>query len=368
MLKTNVIIKGNCIEEMNKLPEKSVDAIFADPPYNMQLGGELIRPDNSVVDAVTDDWDKFESFAAYDKFTRDWLTAARRVLKDDGTLWVIGSYHNIFRVGAMLQDMGFWVLNDIVWTKVNPMPNFKGTRFTNAHETLIWCSKSPKAKYQFNYEAMKEMNEGIQMRSDWNLPICSGGERIKDKNGQKVHSTQKPEALLYRVLLSSTNPGDVILDPFFGSGTTGAAAKKLGRKFIGIEMCDEYISAAKQRIAEIAAPKDLSFLEVTRKVSEPRVPFGNVLEKGLLSPGDTLFDEKKKVKAVVRADGSLVYSDVKGSIHQVGAAAQGAASCNGWTYWYFEDKKKNLISIDELRSKLRAEMYPEKASGARRVA
>ena len=358
-MKLDTIYHGDCIEQMNKLPAKSVDVIFADPPYNMQLGGDLYRPDASVVDAVDDDWDKFADFKAYDDFTRAWIKAARRILKDNGNMWVIGSYHNIFRVGAEIQNQGFWILNDIIWEKTNPMPNFKGTRFTNAHETLIWCAKSEKSKYTFNYESMKAFNEDVQMRSDWHLPICTGHERLKDENGKKVHTTQKPESLLYRVLISSTNPGDVVLDPFFGTGTTGAVAKKLGRHFIGIERDEKYIKEATKRIQSIETVSDISLLEPTsKKVSnEPRIPFGSVVEHGLINPGTQLYDSHRRFKATVKADGSLVTENVKGSIHQVGAKIQGLPSCNGWTFWCFEDRRnKELEPIDTLRQKLKSEL------------
>ena len=350
------IIQGDCIEAMNALPEKSVDLIFADPPYNLQLGGDLLRPDNSKVDAVDDHWDQFESFAAYDKFTREWLKAARRVLKDDGAIWVIGSYHNIFRVGVAVQDLGFWILNDVIWRKSNPMPNFKGTRFANAHETLIWASKSQGGKrYTFNYDALKMANDEVQMRSDWTIPLCTGEERIKGADGHKAHPTQKPEALLYRVILSTTKPGDVILDPFFGVGTTGAAAKRLGRRFIGIERESDYIEHAKTRIAKVIpiAPGDLDVMGSKR--SEPRVPFGNIVEAGLLNPGDTLYCAKGSHAAKVRADGSITVGDLSGSIHKVGALVQSAPACNGWTYWHFKTDA-GLAPIDVLRSQVRAGM------------
>ncbi len=351
-----LIIQGDCIEQMNALPEKSVDLVFADPPYNLQLGGDLLRPDNSKVDAVDDHWDQFESFAAYDAFTRDWLKAARRVLKDDGALWVIGSYHNIFRVGVAVQDLGFWILNDVIWRKSNPMPNFKGTRFTNAHETMIWAAKGRGAKrYTFNYDAMKMANDDVQMRSDWTLPLCTGDERIKNAAGEKAHPTQKPEALLHRVILSSTKPGDVVLDPFFGVGTTGAAAKRLGRQFVGIERETEYVEIARDRISKVIpiAPEDLQVMGSKR--AEPRVPFGHIVEAGLLQPGDMLFDPKGERAAKVRADGSLVVGDMAGSIHKVGAMVQSAPACNGWTYWHFKTDK-GLAPIDVLRAKVRAEM------------
>ncbi|MGB0748571.1 MAG: site-specific DNA-methyltransferase [Magnetospiraceae bacterium] len=351
------IMSGDCIALMNDMPEKSVDMIFADPPYNLQLNQELVRPDNSVVDAVNDDWDKFSSFETYDRFSRDWLAAARRVLKDDGSLWVIGSYHNIFRVGAVLQDLGYWMLNDIVWRKSNPMPNFRGKRFTNAHETLIWCAKDKDSKYRFNYEAMKELNEGLQMRSDWTLPLCTGNERLKRDDGRKAHPTQKPESLLYRVILAASEVGDTILDPFFGSGTTGAVAKKLGRRFIGLERDADYIAVARERIDQIQIPADMDLLKSPTKAKEPRVPFGALLELGYLAPGDVLTDQRRRHRAKVRADGSLITSEFKGSIHQAGAHVQKAPACNGWQFWFKETDDGKLLPIDVLRQKARAVMF-----------
>ncbi|MFN3077231.1 MAG: site-specific DNA-methyltransferase [Alphaproteobacteria bacterium] len=356
-MRTNCILEGDCIATMNGLPEKSVSLIFADPPYNLQLGGELFRPDNSRVDGVDEDWDRFTDFATYDRFTRAWLAAARRLLKDDGALWVIGSYHNIFRVGAAVQDEGFWILNDIVWHKTNPMPNFRGTRFTNAHETMLWCAKGQNARYTFNYEAMKAMNDDTQMRSDWSLPLCTGGERLKDEGGHKLHPTQKPEALLYRILLATTNPGDVVLDPFFGTGTTGAVAKRLGRRYVGIERDRQYIAAAMARIAAAHEPDDLSTIATPSKRSEPRVPFGSVVERGLLRPGAILFDASRRFTARVRADGTIISAEHRGSIHQVGAAVQGAPACNGWTFWHFE-AGGHPVPIDLLRQKVRQETVP----------
>ena len=351
------IIAGDCIEAMAALPDGCVDLVFADPPYNLQLGGGLTRPDQSTVDGVDDDWDKFADFASYDAFTRDWLTQARRILKDDGALWVIGSYHNIFRVGAALQDCGFWILNDVVWRKTNPMPNFKGTRFTNAHETLIWAGKSKTSRYVFNYDAMKMANDDLQMRSDWTFPLCTGQERLRDEHGRKVHATQKPEALIHRILLATTRPGDLVLDPFFGSGTTGAAAKRLGRHYIGIEREPAYIEAATARLAAIGAATPADDLAVTRsKREEPRVPFGQVIEAGFLRPGDTLQSPDGKRKARVRADGSLVYGDMTGSIHRMGAAAMGAAACNGWTYWHLKRDDSAPVPIDVFRREIRAKL------------
>ncbi len=350
------ILAGDCLEQLRKLPTGTVDLVFADPPYNLQLGGGLTRPDQSKVDGVDDAWDKFDSFTAYDEFTRTWLAECRRVLKPTGTLWVIGSYHNIFRVGATLQDLGFWILNDVIWRKTNPMPNFRGTRFANAHETLIWASRSEDQKtYTFNYEALKAFNDDLQMRSDWLLPICSGGERLKDGDGKKAHPTQKPEALLHRVLLASSKPGDIVLDPFFGSGTTGAVAKRLGRHFIGIERDEGYIAVAQQRIAAIE-PGDAEALKVTTgKRAEPRIPFGSLVERGLINPGDTLYDPAQRTAARVRADGSLAVKDATGSIHKMGAHVMGAEACNGWTFWHVR-KGKQLMPIDVLRQKVRSEM------------
>jgi modification methylase len=355
-LKTDVIHRGDCIEVLRTLPDASVDMVFADPPYNLQLGGDLLRPDNSKVDAVDDDWDKFDSFAEYDAFTRAWLKECRRVLKPEGSIWVIGSYHNVFRLGTAIQDLGFWVLNDIIWRKSNPMPNFKGTRFTNAHETLIWAARSREQKrYTFNYDALKAFNEDTQMRSDWTLALCTGEERIKDADGKKAHPTQKPEALLHRVLLSATRPGDVILDPFFGTGTTGAAAKRLGRHFIGIERDETYARVAEKRIKAVvpAAPEDLAVMGSKR--SEPKVPFGALVEAGLLRPGDRLYCPKGEREARVRADGSLVHGDLTGSIHKLGALLENAPACNGWTYWRFKTDQ-GLRSIDALRAEIRAGM------------
>ena len=348
------VVPGDCIEVMRSLPEASVDLVFADPPYNLQLKGDLHRPDNSRVDAVDDAWDQFSSFAAYDTFTRAWLAEARRVLKPNGAIWVIGSYHNIFRVGSALQDAGYWILNDVIWRKANPMPNFRGKRLTNAHETMIWASRSEGAKYTFNYEAMKALNEGIQMRSDWVIPLCTGHERLKDAHGDKAHPTQKPEALLHRVLVSSTNPGDIVLDPFFGTGTTGAVAKMLGRHFIGIEREAGYREIAEARLARVRRLESEA-LEVTgSRRAEPRIPFGQLVERGLLRPGEMLVSPRGTA-AKLRADGSLISAEHRGSIHQVGAALEGAPSCNGWTYWHFK-REGRLIPIDLLRQQVRAEM------------
>ncbi|MEM6276357.1 MAG: site-specific DNA-methyltransferase [Pseudomonadota bacterium] len=353
-LPLNTILAGDCIEIMRALPEASIDLIFADPPYNLQLRQELHRPDASLVDAVTQDWDQFSSFAAYDAFTQDWLRAARRCLKPTGALWVIGSYHNIFRVGAALQDAGFWVLNDVVWRKSNPMPNFRGKRFTNAHETLIWASRGEGAKYTFNYEALKALNEGVQMRSDWVLPICTGHERLKDAQGDKAHPTQKPEALLHRIILGTTNEGDVVLDPFFGTGTTGAMAKMLGRDWIGIEREEAYREIAERRIGDVRRLEAEALRVTQSKRAEPRVPFGQLVERGMLRPGEVLTGPRGQT-AKVRADGTLVSGTLAGSIHQVGAKLEGAPSCNGWAYWNFKKDGKE-VSIDLLRQQIRSEM------------
>ena len=350
------IIKGDCVAALNALPDNSVDVVFADPPYNLQLGGMLTRPDQSVVDAVDDEWDQFASFEAYDAFTRAWLLACRRVLKPTGTLWVIGSYHNIFRVGAILQDLHFWILNDIIWRKTNPMPNFKGRRFQNAHETLIWATPNANAKgYTFNYDAMKAANDDVQMRSDWLFPICSGHERLKDDDGKKVHPTQKPEALLARILMASTKPGDVVLDPFFGSGTTGAVAKRLGRHFVGIEREQDYIDAASARIGAVEPLGKAMLSVMTGKKAEPRVAFNTLIESGLIKPGTVLTDAKRRYSAIVRADGTVASGGEAGSIHRLGAKVQGLDACNGWTFWHFEEGN-TLKPIDELRTVIRNDL------------
>ena len=357
------IFKGDCVTELEKLPAASVDLVFADPPYNLQLEGRLTRPDQSEVDAVDDDWDKFSSFESYDAFTRAWLTACRRVMKPAATLWVIGSYHNIFRVGTILQDLGFWVLNDVVWRKVNPMPNFRGRRFTNAHETLIWAAREADARgYTFNYEALKAGNDDVQMRSDWTIPLCTGEERLKDGSGRKLHPTQKPQALLARVILSSSKPGDLVLDPFFGTGTTGAAAKRLGRHFIGIERDPTYAARARARIAAVEPLPSPSIAPFVTAREAPRVPFTTLIERGLLKAGAIVTDAKGRVKALVRADGTLALENGKehasvGSIHRIGALAQGLEACNGWTYWHIEDEGGRR-PIDALRTQIRAEMAP----------
>jgi modification methylase len=353
---TGRILVGDCVAEMAKLPASCVDLVFADPPYNLQLQGDLKRPDDSRVDAVDDDWDKFASFTAYDDFTRAWLLACRRVMKPNATLWVIGSYHNIFRVGAILQDLGFWILNDVIWRKSNPMPNFRGRRFTNAHETLIWATREPGGKgYTFNYEALKAGNEDIQMRSDWTIPLCTGEERMKGGDGKKLHPTQKPETLLARVLLASSRPDDLVLDPFCGTGTTGAVAKRLGRRFVGVEREGAYAQAAEKRIARTEPLPAESLAPFMTAREAPRVAFASLIERGLISPGAKLVDAKRRHKALVRADGAITLGETVGSIHRIGAVAQGLEACNGWTFWHVETSD-GLTSIDALRAEVRADM------------
>ena len=399
-VKSDRVLVGDCVAAMAKLAAESVDLVFADPPYNLQLRGDLKRPDDSRVDAVDDDWDKFSSFAAYDDFTRAWLLACRRVMKPAATLWVIGSYHNIFRVGAILQDIGFWILNDVIWRKSNPMPNFRGRRFTNAHETMIWAVRGANAKsYTFNYEALKAGNEDVQMRSDWTLPLCTGEERLKAADGKKLHPTQKPEALLARVILSSSRPDDLVLDPFCGTGTTGSVAKRLGRRFIGVERDPDYAAAAEQRIAATKPLPAASLAPFMTAREAPRVPFASLIERGLVAAGARLVDAKRRHRALVRADGAIAlitqedgrerpdgtredgrerpdgarqdgrerpdgtrqdgrerpYGEIVGSIHRIGALAQGLDACNGWAFWHVETPK-GLISIDALRAEVRAEM------------
>jgi modification methylase len=353
------ILVGDCVAEMAKMPAASVDLVFADPPYNLQLQGDLKRPDDSRVDAVDDDWDKFSSFAAYDDFTRAWITACRRLMKSSATLWVIGSYHNIFRVGTILQDLGFWILNDIVWRKSNPMPNFRGRRFTNAHETLIWAARdASKRNYTFNYEALKAGNDDIQMRSDWLIPLCTGEERLKGGDGKKLHPTQKPEALLARIILAASRPDDLVLDPFSGTGTTGAVARRLRRRFVGIERLAEYAAAAEERIAAIEPMAEPALASFMTAREAPRVPFSALVERGLVAPGIRLVDAKKRHRALVRADGALSLGEAVGSIHRIGALAQGLEACNGWTFWHVETPQ-GLTVIDALRARVRAEMGVE---------
>lgn len=349
------LLLGDCIERLKQIPDKSVDLVFADPPYNLQLSTELLRPNNTRVDGVDDEWDKFGSFEEYDRFTRAWLTECRRVLKPDGAIWLIGSYHNVFRLGVALQDLGYWLLNDVVWRKVNPMPNFRGRRFTNAHETLIWAARDQKSRYTFNYEGLKSSNDDLQMRSDWLFPICSGPERLKDDGGRKAHPTQKPEALLHRIIMATTNKGDVVLDPFFGTGTTGAVAEKLGRRWIGIERDADYAKAATERIARVKRLSESALETQKSKRAEPRVPFGAIVELGILRAGSPLYDERRRVRAEVKADGTLAVPGSQGSIHRLGAIVQGKQACNGWTFWHYEREGK-LEPIDLLRERAKAEL------------
>ena len=347
--KHSYIIKGDSLKELKKISDKSFDLIFADPPYNMQLGGKLKRPDNSVVRGVNDDWDKFDSFKNYDNFSISWLEECQRILKDNGSIWVIGSYHNIFRLGKCIQDLGFWILNDVVWRKNNPMPNFRGTRFTNAHETLIWASKNKKSKYTFNYQSLKCFNDDLQMRSDWLIPICGGKERLK-LNGKKIHSTQKPEALLHRIILASTNKQDKILDPFLGTGTTAVVAKKLGRRYLGIEKDNKYFKYAYERLDRTKKMETDTLDTLKNSKSKPRVPFGSLVELGILKPGSKLFDSKKKIEAKIMVDGSIKYKENEGSIHKVAAQIMGSESYNGWTYWHCNIDGNDIV-IDNLRQK-----------------
>ena len=353
-METNRIIQGDSVKVLKSFPDESIDLIFADPPYNLQLKTELNRPDNTKVNAVNDDWDKFSSFKHYDTFTNNWLSECKRILKPNGTIWVMGSYHNIFRLGTILQNLNFWILNDVIWNKTNPMPNFRGTRFTNAHETLIWASKNETSNFTFNYNAMKSLNGDLQMRSNWTLPICSGKERLK-VNGNKLHSTQKPESLLSRVIISSSNIGDTVLDPFLGSGTTAAIAKQYGRKWIGIEQEQKYIKEAQKRIDNVRQVSVSDLQTMKSKKDEPRVPFGALIEKGLLRPGETLFDGRKRWFAKVRIDGSLISNNSKGSIHSVGAEVQGLSACNGWTFWHTMIDG-SIVPIDTLRSIVRRDL------------
>ena len=352
MIKKNTILLGDSLEIMKTIPSKSVDLIFADPPYNLQLKDTLYRPDQTTVEAVTQDWDKFNTYKEYDNFTEQWLKESKRILKKGGALWVIGSYHNILRVGTSIQNDGFWILNDIIWHKTNPMPNFRGTRFTNAHETLLWCTTSREAKYTFNYQNLKELNDGKQMRSDWYIPICSGKERLRENNNQRSHPTQKPEALMYRIILSSTNKGDIILDPFLGSGTTAVVAKKLQRNFIGIEQDKEYISLAKKRLKQTKVLNDEVVKMKKSRKDLPKVPFGELVEQGIIPPGAVLTDKKEKYKATVTVDGSLKINNISGSIHQVGATIQGLSNCNGWDFWHIKNKSTSIL-LDEVRDKYR---------------
>ncbi len=350
MLKfSNKVLNGDCLKELKKIPDKTFDLVFADPPYNMQIGEKLTRPDSSKVNGVNDKWDQFNSFKHYDEFSKSWLAECKRILKDNGSIWVIGSYHNIFRLGYHLQNLGYWLLNDVIWRKNNPMPNFRGTRFTNAHETLIWASKTKKSKYTFNYQSLKCLNDDLQMRSDWTFPICNGKERLK-KNGKKIHSTQKPEALLHRIILATTNKGDTVFDPFLGTGTTAVVSKKLGRNYYGIEKDKKYFVAAKERISKTKTIADDYLDTIENNKAKPRIPFGSLVELGIIKPGTSLFDQKKKINAKIMADGSIKYKDTEGSIHKIAAKIMGAESYNGWTYWHY-NFNGSIVLIDNLRQK-----------------
>lgn len=348
------IFHGDSIACMNKLPAKSVQLVFADPPYNLQLKQDLYRPNNTKVAGVDDEWDKFSSTSAYDDFTTAWLTACRRVMADDATIWVIGSYHNIFRVGRIMMDLGFWVLNDVQWYKTNPMPNFRGVRFTNATETLIWAKKSEQQKrYTFNHQVMKQLNGGKQMTSVWHIPLCTGRERIKNAQGQKAHSTQKPEELLRRVILSSSSEGDVVLDPFLGSGTTSAVAKQLNRKSIGIEQEKEYVEISKTRLRGIqpSAFKHLRVVEPAKQTAA-KVTMQQLIWGDYLREKQRLYTKSKQHSAVVLADGSIKNGVGKGSIHKVGALLKNTESCNGWLFWYCNQDGK-MVPLDEYRKAYR---------------
>ena len=343
------VLLGESVRLMRMLPSNAIDCVFADPPYNLQLRGELRRPDDSLVDGVDEDWDRFEDFAAYDAFTREWLSECRRLLRKDGTIWVIGTYHNIFRIGAILQELGFWILNDVIWRKSNPMPNFRGRRLTNAHETIIWAARQRDSRYRFNYQAMKALNDDIQMRSDWLIPLCTGPERLRNEHGLKLHPTQKPEALLHRILLASTMADDIVLDPFLGTGTTAVVARRLGRHYIGIERHPAYVEAALGRIRRVRATSSEGLATSATKRDAPRVPFGSLVERGLLPAGTKLFDRRRAVVATVIADGTIRSGALHGSIHKVGAAVQNVATCNGWTFWHME-RAGGLVAIDALRT------------------
>ena len=346
----NKIVNGNALKILKTIPSKTFDLVFADPPYNLQIGKKLKRPDDSKVNGVNDKWDQFKSFEDYDNFCKEWLGECKRVLKHHGAIWVIGSYHNIFRIGYHIQNTGYWILNDVIWKKNNPMPNFRGTRFTNAHETLIWASKNKNSKYTFNYQSLKCLNDDLQMRSDWTLPICNGSERIK-KNGKKVHSTQKPESILRRVLLASTNKGDFVFDPFLGTGTTAVVAKKMGRNYFGIEKEKKYFKTAKQRLEKTIKIEDHYLDTIKNNKSKPRIPFGSLIEMGILEPGTTLFDSKKKYNAKIMADGSIKCKNSEGSIHKVAAGIMRTESYNGWTYWHY-NLDGAIVPIDHLRQRL----------------
>ncbi len=347
--KLNTIIKGDCIKVLKTMPNNSVDMIFADPPYFMQTDGELLRASGAKFDGVDDEWDKFDNFAEYDRFLIAWLSECRRVMKDTSSIWVIGSFQNIYRVGYIMQNLGFWILNDVVWSKPNAVPNFGGTRFQNSHETMLWCSKSKKSKYTFNYKTMKHLNGDKQEKSVWNISLCIGKERLKDEHGKKVHSTQKPENLLYNVILSSTKPNDIILDPFFGTGTTGSVAKRLGRNFIGIEREDKYIAAAQKRINE--TEQDFNDLyDLSLEVKPPRVSLKDIIAKGYIADGEKFYDKNGNYLCNATIDGYALdlATNEKLSIHKMSAKYLGKDNHNGWDYFYFK-RDNSLTPINILR-------------------
>ncbi|MFL1780425.1 RAMA superfamily domain-contaning DNA methylase [Candidatus Hepatincolaceae symbiont of Richtersius coronifer] len=343
----NKIILGDCLEVLKTIEDQSVDLVFADPPYNMQMSKKLLRPNRTKVNGVQEiAWDQFTSFQSYDDFSLSWLTETQRVLKPSGTFWVTGTYHNIFRIGKIIQDLGLWILNDLIWAKTNPMPNFKGVRFSNAHETLIWAAKSRDSKYCFNYQSMKILNDDKQMTSIWNLPVCNGSERLKIEN-KTVHPTQKPMDLLMRVILASTLENDIILDPFSGTGTTAVVAKMLGRRFIGIEKDQHYLTLAQARL-DNTVPLNINHVQLKDVKPNKRVSLGNLIQKGLLEVGESIYDKNLENPAIVCLDGSLIYTnEAVGSIHQV-AEKIIKKPTNGWFFWYI-CRDDTLLSLNILR-------------------
>ncbi|GBC89544.1 Modification methylase DpnIIB [bacterium HR14] len=362
----DTVIRGDCTEILPQLPEQSVDLIFADPPYYLQLQEELWRPNLTKVDAVDEAWDQFSSFEEYDSFCLRWLEGCRRVLKDDGTLWVIGSYHNIFRIGKLMQDLGFWILNSVIWVKANPMPNFRGRRLTHSHEILIWAVKHKDARYQFHYKTARALNDDRQLRAEWHLPLCTGRERVKI-DGKKAHPTQKPEALLYRIITLSSQPGDVVLDPFLGTGTTAVVAKRLRRHYIGIEQDPTYCQLAIQRL-ERTHPVPQELIDYSVEQKPPRVPFGVLVEQGYLQPGETLRSHDGRFTATVLATGMVQANGVVGSIHRVGSYLMGKPGVNGWKFWHVL-REGEWTPLDAVREAYRqahfaaAEMLPQSAEG-----
>ncbi len=353
------ILTGDTLEILPALPEASIDLIFADPPYNLQLQQVLWRPNLTQVDAVDDEWDQFEDFVAYDGFTRDWLKAARHVMKDTATIWVSGTYHNILRVGSIMQDLGFWILNMVTWLKTNAMPNFRGTRLKNDVEFMIWAKRGEQGSYTFHHHQMKQFNQGKQLGCVWAIPVCSGQERLKDEGGRKLHSTQKPEELLQRIILASSKPGDIVLDPFLGSGTTAAVAKRLHRRWIGIEQDARYVRAAQARIDAVQpiSRQDPLIADALRQ-KPPRLPFKSLLDLGYLRPGQLLYLDKPPTQAVILEDGRVKANGCVGSIHRLGALLKEVPSCNGWVHWYYVDDAGAYAPIDALRQ--RARRLPDK--------